>query len=295
MYGQVKDLTHYVDKQPHITIALLRQLRIAKSILICYNILVIEAPPSIEVANFSRLPESVNLHFYFAPHFTREDFVGLAELIKKCDVYLPEVAIWDDNLQALYSDTALGNKVAYQTLSRQFIGLPDEDAKAYELKLLYGSHKKILLTGFSASLQNAIDLRDAFQRMSHAKSNVEQYVAESQNMAEVQSRREETIIADLATRLPELIVSSPKLSVKPELKVLLNLGAMHTSAYKTVADTLNSPERKRVTRTFYKKPVLFPLHTAIVRKHIFMPPVTVEDSRVILDKMVQYRESWNQE
>jgi hypothetical protein len=244
----------------------------------------------------NRLPESVNLHFHFAPHMTKDDFNGLPELIKSCDVYMPEIAVWDDNLQARYSGVALGNKADYQAIRKLLIGVPDEEAKAFELKLLYGSHKKVVLAGFRTEDRGALDLilaNEAMGRMPDASA--EEFIIIQRQNADIQSRREARILTDLATKLPNVIDESRKLAEKTQVNVLLNLGAMHTAIYKTTADALNNQERRRVTRTFYKKPVLFPLHVAAIRKHIFMPPVTIEDLHDTFDRMGMYRSSLDEE
>jgi hypothetical protein len=238
----------------------------------------------------AQLPENVNLHFFFALHGTEKDFEQLPHLIGSCDVYIPEFAAWDEQLLGRYSRIAQGSKIDYQHMRKEMVGIPDEPAKAFELKTIYGSHKKIAMIGFTAEDQAAVNLDWLMKAMRERRWESDQeFLHQERLFAILQEQREEKMLYDLAYNLPPVIAGSKKLAEKPEVNVLLNMGPLHTPVYKRAAAALNTPDHRRVTRSFFEKPVFYPLDVSIYRRHLFGLPTDTESILEDVRRMDQYR------
>lgn len=239
--------------------------------------------------NLKALPSSVHLKFYFAPHYTREDFRLLPELFKQCDVYIPETPSWDENLLSRYQRIGLGSKSDYLAERHRLGKYSDHDAKLYELGLIYGGHKKITLIGLVSGDPTAATIQQCIFRNHYGQyPGAEQAIADNVEFGELQRIREEAMLRTLGINVGRLVAETPKLAEKPRVNVLLSMGPMHTAVGMAAAKTLNTPNERRVSRAFNQKPLQYPLTVAIARRQIFEKSVDISSVSQDLDRMSRF-------
>lgn len=234
------------------------------------------------------LPPSVALHFHFAPHAEEENFKALPALFKDCDVYIPEVDVWNEEILLSYQQIGLGNKAAYQKEKRTILEkLPEPGAKLLELKLMYGGHKKITLIGPHSEGGCAEALRSSWEEMQDATSEVDKYLGWL-TLLEPMHQREEEMLRTLGENIGHLMQQNPKLAEKPSINVLISLGSAHTSVYKAAAEVLNTTYNKRVTRSFNQLPIQYGLYSALMRSRLFGKDIEPKSTLMLRERVRRF-------
>ena len=177
----------------------------------------------------------VSFEIFYGAHARANDAVGLDKRIAASDVYVPELAGWDEPSKTLYESISMG-KVEPENYSPIY---GDNSFKLSELKSLHNSKKPIFMADIPDGHKLYNQLGAAYEGMGNIdfdaslKRVIENYKKVVKRGCELQLERERVIIENLR-KLRSEIKSGKFHGVdvsKKEIKVLVFLGAVHTKVY----------------------------------------------------------------
>lgn len=228
----------------------------------------IDNPDLETVKNKEILP--VNFEVYYSAHETTADIGDFKKTFDKCDIFVPEAYGGDEILQNLLQNLSDGVITPEQALEN--IELKENVGHFTEqVKIIYNSHKKILIADVTekeiAIGRGDKESSEAIDTMLNSNDFDEVIGAVNKlckNVAEGQKKREGKIIENLQEKLKKYLEDRGQVSEGERQKVLLSLGASHTS----VAHGLKK-EGHEVSSIFDKLPFVVPVQAEAIRRHIF--------------------------
>lgn len=207
------------------------------------------------------LPEQASIHFYFTPHGLAEDAPRMPELIRKADIFAPEVLNWSPEHAFAYEKISKGDR---KVLESWRAVLPEGSFSAFQLKSLYNTWVPVVMFDIEEgnpivdAVHTSLDdlslseiYRPDFEDTIHAMR--EKFV---DGLGPSAQQREEHMVVKLSERVTELIEKHPKLRHKDDVSVLVTLGAEHTNVYHQIRRLHQNPQN--VTREFDKLPIIYP-------------------------------------
>ncbi len=189
----------------------------------------------------------INFTFVFGGHVSAKDLEGTKEQFKDCDIYIPEMSGWGKNTDFIYSKLSNGTMSLKQ--ADDLFAVMDKDHKksfqypfnVEQRKMIYQSRKPIVFIDLreDSKFRKAGDLalEGILQQLRSAKNWAEtkevlkKYL---QIYAQMNFSRERIMLEELPKRIREVLDGRPDIRKKPEIKVLLFLGAEHAPMYKQV-------------------------------------------------------------
>ncbi len=211
---------------------------------------------------------------------------GLAELYKNADVYVPELHGWTDLALSHLQQLSYGRVTPEQLLAEMSAGFrakiqdpvqkknfkPERDYPMYgfrkgEMEMIYQSYKPVVILDVprenpkSETLQEH-ELGESRERP-HSTDTFEKTLAtikrHLRTSADLHNEREDFMLSQITPKLEEVFKERPDLKKKPNLQVLMFLGASHTrvahmlSKYGVKVESHHSRlPQKLVTKTPYQ-------------------------------------------
>jgi len=191
----------------------------------------------------------INFTFVFGGHISAKDLEETKIQFQDCDIYIPEMSGWGKNTDFIYSKLSEGTMSPKQA-DDLFTVMDQYHKKAFQYsfnveqrRMIYQSRKPIVFidlredskfrkTGDAAIEEIFYD----FQRAKNWRETKEVLKKYLQIYAQMNSSRERMMLEELPRRIREVLDRRPDIRKKPEIKVLLFLGADHAPIYKQVED-----------------------------------------------------------
>lgn len=240
----------------------------------------------------------VNFRFFNAMHRTREDVRGLAEEIKKADVFIPEGVGWNSETLSGYQALSKGAITPLELMEKY--GIDKEESRMHprseEFEALADSKKLILFADLPAGhpvyekyREMRISPRQKIKTFAEALESAKSSI---KNFAEALLLREKHIISEIL-KIRENIEHGryPELKGKKSVTVLIFLGAVHTLVYHKLKETAENTSRTFPVMPFqYANPPI-----EMVRRYLFGKEVDDElAARAFLSGHVNSLPHWTQ-
>src|SRR3990167_1614031 len=106
------------------------------------------SPESTHVEPKIFLPPNAALRILFTSHGSKEDlgnYGNFRSLVRNADIFIPEMAGWEDIVLTTFRDISKGKEKAYEDYTDSLLKDEDYEYKDFALALLntiYGSHRK---------------------------------------------------------------------------------------------------------------------------------------------------------
>ena len=214
----------------------------------------------------------VRFEIVFGPHRNSKDVEIIKDRFKGADIYIPESISWNENIEKMYSGLSHGLIKPEQAES----SYPPEEKKGQfylfgkeTRKMIYGSGKEIVFVDVPDDhemmdkydiLGDKLDTFFKIRDLGEAIKALREYL---QFHAEIDKQREELILQQIPLRIREVLDKRKDLRAKPQVKVLLSLGARHTSLYPGLR---NLGGEKQVSRTFPSNVMVMGFPEEAIRK-----------------------------
>lgn len=232
----------------------------------------------------------VSINIFYAAHAMEKDIEKLDESMEGVDVFIPEMAGWNEKRVGMFRDISEGKLTAEQALKKQRASPEKNTFRYYYHKKFYDSfyntQKRIEVIDIPENSPIFKDLVESLKvRFDFGKDfeeNLNEYKKRGKKYADMQKKREEYILAKLK-ELRGDITKNPSeydLNKNGEVKLLLQLGAVHTRIYHSLYK-----DDENVSRKFNKMPFVFGSHgTEALRRNLFGKEVSNElTARSILE------------
>lgn len=247
----------------------------------------------------------VDITVCFSRHLTKEDADWIEPYYKDTDIYVPELADWNEGTLDLFRKVASGDAEAKITADK-FVSERSAGFKSYvqpdnlnefeneRIRIIERNPGKEIIF---VDIPSGTDLALRFEKSNSGEAFFEEMkkinsalprlkdIAKAnniigQNFAEVNKEREKLIIESLPKRIGEVVKNNPQLSSKENLKVLIQLGTLHTTVYHKLK------MRGENVRELFKdgSSFRFPIFEGGLsyRRTMFGKPLTEEESQKVL-------------
>ncbi len=223
----------------------------------------------------------ITVDFFFSYHGTAEDFSRLPEALKNADVYVPEFVGWENI-----------DEQGFNAVSQGKIEPPRIDGHpGFEtpLHLIYNSKIPIIFVDLPAEHPEIKETIDAIKEITGAYDDFEigNFDKAMENLkkgtvdfASSIRRREDFIANQLKNKLKTLTQKFPQLKNKKNIRVLISIGAVHTSLHKKLKTELQSSKMMLGRDT-----IVFPTSNEIQRRLIKNPQEIINDDVYARDLM----------
>ncbi len=218
----------------------------------------------------SELPIAINI--FYGGHKTGEDQRGLKKEFAKADVYVPEYPSWTPETLEIFQRVSEGSLEPDDAVKR--LNPSSRKAKLADLRILYNSNKPIIFADVSATnpifwenvdqLSRWAELTDAPALNTSFVEYLEHIRNAIKDLTQAQKERENYILLNLGPKIKELLKEHPELKNRERLNVLLNLGAAHTSVFRTLREN-----KQEVHRAFNNMPQIFSYTEEGIRSVLF--------------------------
>lgn len=211
----------------------------------------------------------ISFDIFFSEHFRKEDAAGLAEKLATVDIYIPEIAGWDEKLGKRLNDVSWGRMTPEELWAYgDYMSNAFQDA---EVRALFG--KKVLVHCIDISLSDSpietltevledlysFDYADTFETALKKKK------AAIKRFADVQKERERHMAENLVILIDRISHRQiPELSARNQVRILFHLGSVHTYIYHRVRE--EDPKTKKYFKT---NPHIYNYEQEAVRRYIF--------------------------
>lgn len=211
----------------------------------------------------------------YGGHVGSKDLESWQEDFKACDVYIPESFGWiRDTMFENLSGGLISPETAERIIRQSQPNWKNNIQRNFvlgQMKMLYRSHKAIVII----DVPNEHDLVRRFQWLSlrqeekinsnnleEKKGFLKEYLTES---ATIQRSREIFMFTLIPFKIKEVLARRPDLAKRPELRVLISLGASHTYLF----HMMNRKNSENTERSFPSLPFTFGLLDATQRAIAF--------------------------
>lgn len=218
-----------------------------------------EDPPqpkkeNVEVRDREYGPQHLDVKIFFGSHDTVEDAEAFAEDLEWADVYVPERVGWTDQDVQIYNAVSLGFSV--QQLEEEVFGEPIEDGFTKRtFELLHGTGKPVVFVDSPDTEQFDHEFFQ-FDPDEDIHGAVKRYRATVARNAEEHLYREEGMSDNLRQVVEAAETIKPELKDKVSIKVLLTIGAGHTTLFHDLVENFQDDNMK-ISRKFAYMPYLY--------------------------------------
>lgn len=195
------------------------------------------------------------VEIYFSSHGTAEDIKGvekntpqaglekfkrrgLLESFQRADIYVPELHGWNEFSLSRMQELSYG-RVTPEQIIKEIKLKPEHPMFGFlksEMEMIYGSYKPIIIFDVPDTHPRSKVLRDYMLGQTREKikgrPTFEKILAiikkDLREKADLHNEREDYMLNQLASKLEEVFKQRPDLVNKPDLRVLMFLGAYHT-------------------------------------------------------------------
>ncbi len=207
---------------------------------------------------------TITIDFLFSTHTSAEDFAKLPQLLEQADIYMPELAGWSKEELEEY------NKIARGELNPATAKLnPALEKRAFAL---YNSKKPVVFVDTPISHELSArskkifikKAREPFGAFANGRFELALYTMKQQvkDIAEHSEEREEYIRRQIKKEIKGLTKNFPQLRDKKDIRVLVDLGMVHTG----VANILGKEERGLAIKKHLARPIMiFGLRDEVIR------------------------------
>lgn len=211
----------------------------------------------------------ITVDFFYSYHGTDEDYSHLPEALKNADVYVPEAFGW-----------AKGDEKVLNAISQGEAEIPPYPEA--ELLALYNLKIPVILVDTpeghpsNEKFNNTVDEElDAYNYFLGGQFDgaMEQLKATLPEQASAIIDRENFIANELKKEIKMLTQKFPQLKDKKNIRVLVSLGALHTSLYKKL-----KPELQSSKMILGRETLVFSINNEIVRRLIRNPKEVISDN-----------------
>jgi hypothetical protein len=210
----------------------------------------------------------IKLEFYFSAHGTKEDLENLKSKFDECDVFIPEMYGWNENVLNDFRKISSSELNPEEYLSR----FDRKSAQFTQLEsivnLIKGSNKPIFFADVHSDQAKdryelyAISLSESPSGKTF-EDELDRLQRQARLLAHLSKEREDLIAKNLKARMEEFTKVYPQLRKNDEIKTLVLLGGSHTGVYHRLkADT-------PVSRSFSQMPFVFGPSFNEVSRRIF--------------------------
>lgn len=243
--------------------------------------------PEEEIKEIKEKEPEMRLKFFFSPHYKKEDYAKLREEIKNCDVYIPELFRHDPETLDSFRKISLGElspeefiRQYEEKYSRKF---PDHYKE--KLRILHNSKKAVYLVDIPQGHIIDLKMMSILELNSKAfidflSGNFSSAVTKGKKFAEffeqVQQEREKYIKENIERLKPQILKDHPDFKNQKEIKLLVSLGATHTSLFHQFRKEGKIPTQWE----FSSLPIIYDLTSALRRKKRFFPRKETEDKKI---------------
>lgn len=179
-------------------------------------------------------PPEIEIMFDFSAHASREDFSRLSKLIKTCDIYIPEICGWDDEILEKKKAIAKGDLQPSTSVDEAF------NAQDYEDLCIYDTQIEVEMIDFSRNdyklvsdkYQSFKDLRnDGFNSFltGDFKASLIQLKQSLRHCTQFNHLREDMMLTRLYKLIENLPNKYPDLLKKEKVRILIKLGSYHSN------------------------------------------------------------------
>ncbi|MBI4119716.1 MAG: hypothetical protein HY456_02635 [Parcubacteria group bacterium] len=246
----------------------------------------------IEKAEKDRPPYFVDI--YYSPHETSKDLEPIAEKFKNADVFMPEAFGWVHKEPVVLNEVSRGEKKPEAAL--QELGCVPQKDPFYSfhlqmLNLIYDSQKPIAIVDVPRNhpLEKKIrEVGSGFRFKSDFDANLAMIKEHFKKVAGVEKEREEYILSQLQPAVQSILENNPALQKQPEVRVLIALGAAHTSLF----HQLKKSEYK-TSRQFKDELIMFSFQDEMIRRYWFNKEVGDELAAKTLFDIIFGNLFWN--
>ncbi|MDB5170673.1 MAG: hypothetical protein JWO35_367 [Candidatus Saccharibacteria bacterium] len=210
--------------------------------------------PSIE-QNY--LPENVDVHFHLAPHKTAEHFEAASELLKTSDVYIPELAGWDQKARKEYTAISKGDRKAIAKAKADTSGLHLGYRSAL-VEALAGTYKPVLFIDASETQRAFItgDFERVYKRAVgfNVEDTLNGFADAMSGIAYRVSMRDRIMAANLGPAVTALVAGHPRLNQNDTVKVLCTVGHGHEALYNYLSKQEHAERKVSASHWSYHNP-----------------------------------------
>ncbi|MEK7580192.1 MAG: hypothetical protein AAB465_01055 [Patescibacteria group bacterium] len=218
----------------------------------------------------------MKIEFALGWHNSAKDVEFIQQKFESCDVYIPETVFYGPRVKKDLDEISNGEMTPSEFMEKYKEGNINFPEFTFAiLKMIYNSHKKIFLAdipGDTPELDQYLNIRK-IQKVNFDKflggeleEGLKSINQEINIFSDLEKKRDEYIAKKIENDLPIIIGKNKKLQKKPEINVLISLGAVHTPAYIQL-----KKDNYDVDRSFPVKPFTFEPHLQGLRQKEFMP------------------------
>jgi len=236
----------------------------------------------------------MKIEFALGWHNSAKDVEFIQQKFENCDVYIPEMAFYSPRVKKDLDGVSNGKITPSEFIEKykeENINFPKFIFAI--LKMIYNSHKKIFLADISddgheldqyLNIQKIREVNfDKFLK-GELEEGLKSISQEINLYSDLEKKRDEYIAKKIENDLPAIIGKNKKLRKKPEINVLVSLGAVHTPAYIQL-----KKDNYDVNRSFPVKPFTFEPQIQGLRQKEFMPEKEISKDllpRALMDEFL---------
>lgn len=197
-----------------------------------------EEKPETDAYDLSKIQErhpdwpKLELSFYFANHSVKSDTEDILPHIAEADIVLYEDVSRDDEFKAFFNEMATDPKKGLENLNWTLVRGTDVENLVMGLK---GTNKvaATIDIGKTAKERDMVKrlgdlLKQPVPRVAEFSDAVRLYREKCEQIATLQSEREDMMVANFEEEIEQVLKSRPDLMQKHELKILVSMGLYHT-------------------------------------------------------------------
>jgi len=250
--------------------------------------------PKEEVKEMKERGPEMRLKFFFSPHFKKEDFAKLRKEIEDSDVYVPESFEHTSEIAERHKKLSQGElspeKIARQIKEETFGLVKVSEAEEKLWEAIYNSKKPIYFVDIPEGHELVVKADKAREysdlafasfltgKFTEAVDNKKKYI---ELFTKLQEERENYIKKNIEQLKPRILKDHPEFKNKKEIKILVSMGAAHTSLY----HRFKKEKQIFAQRAFASLPIIFGSSAEFQRRKQFFSEQAVDKEKLIRSLM----------
>lgn len=227
---------------------------------------------------------NMQIDISYGTHITEKDAEKMRDKFNSADVFVPEVPGYDNELLGIFRNVSMGRLTPEQFLGRTSPLFPDFQRGM--AKMLYGSRKLVLFIDvphnnpLHRSLVHAYSSNEVLT--GSFSSFLDSLKINRRKIRELQTERENFLLTQFPIKMRELLAEYPQLKEKEQIRVLLQLGSVHTGIYHNL-----KKQGREVNREFSANPYVYDFESEVENRYGFGKDVSDElVAKVFLENMI---------
>ena len=197
-----------------------------------------EETPEADAYDLSKIQErhpdwpKLELSFYFANHAVKSDTENMAPLVAEADIILYEDVTRYEEYKAFFNQVATDPEKAFENPIWKSVKDTDLEPMVMAMK---GTNKVAATMDIGKTVEEhemAQALSDLVKRpvarVAEYSDAVRMFGEKCEEIAKLQSKREDVMVANFEEEIEQILASHPDLMQKNELKILASMGLYHT-------------------------------------------------------------------